>query len=800
MRFLRAYYRQLASNKLMMGVNLIGLSVTIAVVIVIGLLVQQELTYEQDVPNADNLAVVGVIGVVGNGQRIEWGIVSEPIPIDLTEEVSGINNYCRMTNGWRNEREVVVGDVRFLEKGLTRVDSTFFDVTGIKLAQGDPNTAFTHPNSVVITRDAANRLFGNADPIGRQLNDHLPEPWTITGVIDEMPSPSFLQDVNYLIRWPYEREPNTQWLNNINYTCLVELGDGLGVEDVQAAVDASCERHTGEMIRMIGGSFDITLTPLKEVRLHGFFTTDNIQTNRLNFVLQFLAIGVFLLLIAVLNNINLTTAQSTKRGLFVGISKALGATRAQLVRKLIGESLVTASISTLIGVGLAALLLPHFSTLIDVPLQLSFVKQPELIFELAALAIVLGLLGGLSPAYIISRFTTANVLRGELVRGKKGSAMRAGLVVLQFTVAVGLILSSIVVRNQMNYMRHAEIGFDRENVLVVNLGNWDLMQAYHSLYDEYSNLPFVESAATADQLPIFGGNTSVYHIPGEPIESTVIISTRSIDHNYIDAMKMSLVAGRNFDPNRSLDSTEAVIVNRTASHVLGYGDDPVGKTIEDLAGEDASERNTYHIIGMVEDFHFESLRAEIEPLMLRIYFGFPPWLLFRLQPGTEHQAIQTLERMWPSFAGEVPLQYSFLDERYDALYRSEERLSRLFMLFTGVAIIVACMGLFALSAFAAERRTKEIGIRKVLGASSAQIIQLIGIDFIKLVLIANLIALPLVGWLMSTWLGGFAYRTDLSWWLFVLTAIAAMFLAVLTVSIHALRASQANPVNALRHQ
>ncbi|MFH0881592.1 MAG: FtsX-like permease family protein [bacterium] len=798
---LRLLYRQMKHNRLITTINISGLAIAMAVVLLIGLLLRYELGFEKSLPNSEHLAILGIDARLGNDQVITIPNASAPMPVDLKNDVAGIENYCRIDGHVLNEIPITSGETRFIETGVIWADSSFFQITGLTLSQGDPNEALAAPNSVVITRDAARRFFGDADPIGKELRYRNTQKLNVSGVIESMPFPSMFQDVRYIISWNTRNIRDDQpWLNSVNWLTLVQIAKGTILKDLQPALDASTERHTGELLRQIGGEFHLTLTWLRDIHLHGNYQGAEFTYGRINFVIQFAAIALVVLLIASLNYINMTTAQSTRRGLFVGISKTLGASRTALVRQFLGESVITSLFATAIGAVVAVLLIPRFSNLVDANLRFNLLKEPQLLIVIVLAAVIVGLLAGFYPALILSGYQPAKVIKREMSRGRGGARLRSILVVLQYGIAVVLIIASLVVLRQMHYVRVKDLGFNRHQVLTVRLGNWDLMTGYRALYDEFRKLPFITASATADDKPLQSGDNSIYHIPGTPMDAQVFIASQSVDHDYIDAMGMHLIAGRNFDPERSTDSTEAVIVNEAAAKYLGYGKDPVGKQIDDYESVDPVKFSQLTIIGMVKDFHFESLHDQVRPMFLRIYEGYPPWLLFRLQPGTEQQAVAKLEQMWKEFAPEVPVQYSFLDEEYNSRYLTEQRMSDLFNLFTLVAIFVASLGLFALATFAAERRTKEIGIRKALGASSGEIVGLLVREFLLLVAVANLIAWPVAWYLMRNWLNGFAYRIDFSWWLFGATAGLSLLLAVATVSGQALRASSTNPVNALRYE
>jgi len=798
---LRLLFRQMKHNKLITVINISGLAISMAVVLLIGLLLRHEFGFEKGIPNSEHLAILGIDARLGNDQTIIVPFASAPMAVDLKNDVVGIDDYCRIAGHFDNQVPITSDEKRFVETGVIWADSSFFNITGLALSQGDPVEALTVPNSVVITRAAAVRFFGNQDPIGKELRLRNTQKLNITGVIEKMPSPSMFENVQYIISWNTRKIPDDQpWLNSVNWLTLVQIAKGTNLSDLDAGLAASTETHTGELLRQIGGEFKLTLNWLRDVHLYGRYQQADFTYGRLNFVLQFAAIGLVVLLIATLNYINMTTAQSTRRGIFVGISKTLGAPRGALIRQFMGESILTSLFATAIGTIIAVLLTPRFANLVGANLSFNLLKEPQLLLFVLAAAILVGALAGIYPALIMSGYKPAKVIKREMARGRGGTRMRSILVILQYGIAVVLIVSSLVVLRQMHFVRSKDLGFNQHQVLAVRLGNWDLMTGYRALYDEYRKLPFVVASTTADDKPLESGDNSVYHIPGTPTTSQVFIASQSVDHDYIKAMGMHLIAGRNFDPTRPTDSTEAVIVNETAAEYLGYGKDPIGKQIDSYLGVDPIRFEKLTIIGMIKDFHFESLRDPMRPLFLRIYKGYPPWLMFRLQPGTEHQAVEKLKKMWKGFAPEVPVQYSFLDDEYNSRYLAEQRMSDLFNVFTLVAIFVASLGLFALATFAAERRTKEIGIRKALGASSGEIVRLLVREFLLLVAIANLIAWPVAWYLMRGWLNGFAYRVDFSWWLFASATGLSLVLAMITVSGQALRASSTNPVNALRYE
>jgi len=782
-------------------VNLVGLTVAISIILLLGLLVLHETTFDRSIPNSDRLVLIGSYVKKANGQELKWPILSAGVPVDLKREIPGLESYTRLSGRWNSPIAMTKDDRLVNANGQLYVDSTFFKTTGIELAQGDPNEALVRPHSVVITRSMSRRLFGDEDPMGKECVMRGDRPVTVTGVIEEMPAPSMFSNVDVLASWTTRQiEDSPEWFSQINYYTLFKMGEGTTFENFSASVIAAMDRYREQASFQSGDFLELTTIRLRNIHLFGDYDFFATGSGRFLFVLQFIIIGVILLLIASFNYVNLTTAQSIRRGLFVGVAKTLGASRMVLARQFVLEAVVLTVASMIAGVLLAWLLLPMFSNLVEVQVADVLHQYPHIPWLILPCGIVFSILLGLFPALSLSRVRPMFALKGQSGSGCSRAKLRQALVVVQFALATGLIVSSLVVLRQMHFIRTADIGFDRENVMTVRLGNWDLMTSYKTLYDEMRQKPYVISSSTADQLPIHYGNVSSYYLEGASPDEGVIMSQRCVDHEYLKTLGIHLLQGRNFDPDRSLDSLNAVLINQATAKAFGIENDPVGKTFKSIYYYKTEQRGVAEIIGVVDDYNYQSMREKVQPLFLRLYGGFPPWLIFRLQAGTEPQAIADLEALWKEFAPGVAPDYSFLDDRFNNLYQTEERLGQLFRLFTLISIMVAGMGLFAMSAFVAERRTKEIGVRKVLGAQIPQVVNLLVKDFLKLVVVANLIAVPISWWLMRQWLDGFAFRTNLSWWLFAATFGLSVVIALAAVSVHAVRASLTNPVNVLRDE
>ncbi|MCB2200932.1 ABC transporter permease [bacterium] len=797
---LRFYFRHIRSNKLMTLISLLGLAVGMAVSILITLYVTHELSYDRFHPDSDRTYMIGAKARFGGSQEINAQFASAPMPVDLKREINSIEEYLRIEFG-NQDVQMRAGVKESVEPLAIYADSSLFDILGYTLAQGDPATALSRPNSIVLARSAVHRLFGEEDPVGETVKLYGSRDYTVTGVFDDVSQSSHLEGFTAVMSWNSRNIQDDQdWMNNLNYLTYLRLQPGTDPDEVVEAMNASAQRHIGETLEQIGGTFAFHLIPLEKIYLTSDFSFEAQKTGSLSYVIQFTAIGIFILLIAVLNYVNLTTARSTKRGKLVGITKSLGASRAQLRNQFLGESLMSTTASMLLAMLLVYLVLPSFNRFLGLDLTLEWLTNPFLIPLVIGSVLVIGLLAGFYPSVVLSTFEPVDVLRGQLVSGGKGNRLRASLVVLQFAISVVLIVSTLVVMQQLSYLRNKDLGYNRDHVLAINLPNWELMQRHEILEHEMSRLPSVLSIASGDQLPNHLNQNSLFHIPGEADEDQLLIGVMHIDHRYMEMMGIQLREGREFDPAISSDSSTSILINEACAQKLGWRE-VNGRVIEQYESGGMDSLLALNVIGMVHDFHVQSLHTEIRPLILRIYEGEPVWLFFRLEPNSVRATMNELSSIWHDFTdGQVPLNYQFLDDLFDREYRTELKLSSLFNSFTALAIFIACLGLFALATFAAEQRTKEIGIRKVLGASETEIFRLLTIRFMRLVLIANVIAWPIAWYVMNNWLEGFAYRIELGIPLFLVATAISLLIAVVTISTQAIRASLTNPIKALRYE
>lgn len=801
MHTMRLMYRFIAKNKGMTAINLVGLTVGMMVFLLIALFLKEELSYDRGFSKSDRIVLIESHFRIGGEQEFHVPALSAPMPVAFKAEIPEILDYCRID---QNSRELSVsnGSMKSLEKNSFFADSSFFDFFDYDFIRGDRKQALTKPRTVAISERVAEKYFRNEDPIGKQLIYSERDTLSVTGVFAPLSTPTHFEDISLVISWnTRNRDDNGSWLNNVNWPTYLLLNDQEGLPDVAKKINDSFERHMGEMMKQIGGEFSATLMPLLDIHLHAKWDMMEFANGSWQTVVQLAAVALFVILIAGLNFVNLSTAVSMRRAVSVGVSKTVGATQNQLVRQFIMEAILVSVIAVLIALVLTAFLLPGFSSLFESGTRatLNIVQDWWILLLALALAVLTGLLAGAYPAFVLASFKPSKVLKGEFRRGASGSKLRRVLVILQFSLSVLLIISTLIVMQQMNFMRKKDIGFDTEQVLAVRLANWDLMTRHKALKHELKKVPGVMESATADHTPFGSDNNNLYHVPGTAIDNQLLISVKRVDTDFLPLMKMRFLSGRNFDPTVPSDTLGAVIINQAAARLLGY-EDPVGKTIDEYEELNPPTFNDLRIIGLIEDYNFESMHYQIRPLFFRIYVGQPVYLFFRLSPGAAPNVIKELEKQWVSFAHDIPLQYQFLDDQFNRYYQKEMNLQKLFNWFTLFAITIAAMGLFALSTFAVERRTKETGIRKVLGATVPELILLLSREFLILVAVSNLIAWPAAYWAMSKWLDGFAYKISISVQLFLVGAAISILVAMIAVGYQSVKAAVSNPVRALRYE
>lgn len=569
------------------------------------------------------------------------------------------------------------------------------------------------------------------------------------------------------------------------------LKPGTNPKALESRFPAFLEKRNGTEMKKLQMFPTLLLEPLKDVYLHS--TRDGSQTGNINNVYIFSAVAVFILLIACFNFINLTTARSAERAKEVGIRKVVGAGRAQLARQFIGESVILCSIAFILAFLFALLLLPSFNQLSGKVISQGIFEHPRYLLYLLTTALVIGVLSGIYPALVLSSFQPVIVLKGRFSTGTKGLLLRKGLVVVQFTISIALIIATIIVFNQMKYMRQKDLGFNKDQILVINTNGDPSRKAFQL---EVNRLPGVKSTAMSSSIP-GGGNMGAYS-EIENIHGDLQIANLAlyfVDYDYIPQLNIKILAGRAFSKDFQTDTTQAMVLNEAAIKMFGYRSpvDAVGKRFKQWGREGK-------IIGVMKDFHFRGLQQPIEPLSMRIEPDGTQLVTIKLTAGKILTTIKSIEEKWKAIIPKRPFSYYFLDESFDKQYRSEERFGKLFLNFAALAIFISCLGLLGLASYSTMQRTKEIGVRKVMGASVTNIVNLLSRDFLKLVMVSFVVAAPLAWYFVHQWLQGFAYRININYWVFIIAGMLATCIALFTVSFQAFRAAVSNPVNSLRSE
>lgn len=780
--YFKTALRNFRRNKSSFLINVVGLSIGMACSILILLWVVDELSYDRFHANSDR--IFRVMEHQDYSDEI-FTTTSTPgiLAPALKEEVPEIEYATTYT--WNMNYLFTKDDKSLKENGIyARPD--FFHILTIGLEAGNRNELLTNPYSVVISQDLAQKYFGSENPVGQSVTINQDEVHTVTGVFRKLPDHSSLQ-FDYVLPfedWLKNNEWATEWGNNGPRTIvsLHKQADAAAVSD--KIKNFIKERNEGSVVEMF-------LYPFADLYLYGRFVDGKVTGGRIDYVRLFSVVAVFVLIIACINFMNLSTARATRRAKEVGIRKSIGAGRGSLVGQFIGESLIITFTSLLAAGLLAELFLPVFNELAGKEIAVNY-TDPIYLLIFAGIALITGLVSGSYPAFYLSSFEAVKTLKGT-IRSSAGEVFaRKGLVVFQFALSVILIVSTIVVYNQIQYTQTKNLGYEKENLIYFPTNEGDLNNRWDAFRQELLAHPGVKQVSRSSH--IFLGrnsNTSGVEWPGKDSESLVLFEAIRADYELVETLGFRMAEGRSFSREYGTDSTK-VILNEAAIEVMGM-EEPVGQTIS-FWGDDRE------IIGVVEDFNYQHLRNNVEPLFM-ILNPQNTWNGFvRLQSDDMNRTIRELESIYMQFNPDYPFDYKFMDQQYAALYKSEMRVGDLAKYFSLFAILISCLGLFGLSAFTAEQRTKEIGIRKVLGASVQNLVLLLSKDFTRLVLISIVIALPVSWWLMDQWLSDYAYRIEIRWWMFALSGAVAITIAWATVSWQSIKAALMNPVASLKSE
>ncbi|UCE41521.1 MAG: ABC transporter permease [Candidatus Aminicenantes bacterium] len=796
--YMKIAFRSLKKHKGYSFINISGLAIGMAVCVLIFMWILNELSYDRFHEKADNICRLTL--------DIEIGSMLHT-PVSLTAAGPAlVEDFPEVIAAARVDRPRMIfvkyKDKTFQEADVGFAENEVFDIFTFPFISGDPKTALQAPNTVVITESTAQKYFGDEDPIGKILRFNNETDFSVTGVVKDIPHNShfrfnMLRSFQTLMANGSVRDDMWFDLRFFTYLLLDEFTDPSQLEQ---KFPGFIDNHLGDAMKATGGTVRLFLQPLKKIHLYSDFERDISANSDITYVYLFSAIAFFVLLIAGINFINLSTARSATRAQEVGMRKTLGAIRSRLIGQFLGESMIHSFLAMGLAIVFIILSLPFFNTVIGTELTLNFFQSPWLLAAVLGMAIIVGVCAGSYPAFILSSFPPVHVLKGLLKAGGSHSRFRKILVVFQFSISIALIAATIIVYQQIIFMKNTELGFDKEHVVIIPRMSETLRKSYRSIRSEMRDLSGVVDVGASDLVPSRGHLVGTFLPEGFADDQILSMDYMNVDAHYIPTMGMEILEGRNFSEDFSTDPNESVLINETAAKKIGWKN-PVGKRFV-FRPPPNSGREVFYltVIGVVKDFHLQSLREKIEPLIIFYDYNSLMTLSVRIAPDNVPHTMGLIEKKWKELDPNRPFNFLFLDESFDSLYRQEDRLKTITFYFSFLAILIGCLGLFGMASFTAEQRTKEIGIRKVLGASVLGIIRLLAKEFMLLVIVANLIALPVAYFAMNRWLQSFAYRMDIHPIIFVLAAALSLSIALLTVSYQAIRAALANPVDSLRYE
>ena len=804
--YVKIALRNLTRNRSNSIINVLGLSIGIACCLLIMLWVFDEISYDNWNSKADRTyRLAAEINFAGSHQT--YAVAPAPLASALMSDFPEVEKAVRFRNYGSSlvKREFE----NFKEERIIYSDSTLFDIFDLNLIAGD-KSALSQPNSVVISESMKSKYFKNETALGKTLTFDNNQTYEVTGVIEDMPENSHFIFDFFVSLIGMEEAENGVWVSHNFHTYFV-LGEGVDPDSFRDKMFPHfIEKYIGPQLETIAGLnyeqllesgayINYFFQPLRDIHLHSDLTVELAPNGSIQYVWIFLSAALFILLIACVNFMNLTTAQSSMRAKEIGVRKVMGSLKSNLIGQFLSESILLTSVAFVLGIFITQMMLPGYNELANKSLTIPY-SSP--IFWMSSLLgiVVIGLLAGSYPAFYLSSFKPIHTIAGKVSKGRSNTSLRNGLVVFQFLIAAILIVATIGIQKQMNFVQNKKMGFDREQVLIINdayaLGN--NTKAYKTKISEH---PKILSSTFSGYLPIpsFRSDSPLCKSTEMREDNCVAMQIWDVDEDYIETMGMTILEGRDFNINMPTDS-QSIIINETAARLFGL-EDPLGKTIYGNYGladpNSPGQMIPVKIIGVVEDFHFESLRENIRALSLVLSPSYGS-LSIKLAPGAPQETIAFLEETWKETAPGQPFSYSFMDESYNSMYQTELRVGTIFRLFSGLGIFIACLGLFGLAAFATERRSREIGIRKVLGASTLGIISLLSKDFLRLVFLALIFSVPIAWYLMNEWLANFAYSVSIDTWMFLLAGLLAILIASFTVSYHSLKAAWQNPVHSLR--
>ncbi|MCP4157561.1 MAG: FtsX-like permease family protein [bacterium] len=804
--YIKIAVRNITRQKGYSFINITGLAIGLAVCILLFLWVQDELSFDKYHEKAQRIYRVGSQYQPAISSRGVY--TAPPMAKVFVEEYPEILQAVRISP-WQRNRLVAYKEKSFLEKGIMYADASLFDVFTIPFLHGDPKTALKKPGTIVLTKDMASKYFGEENPLGKTLKiDNREKEYLITGVVENCPANSHLQYRMIASLSTSKKSFSNSWMSHCYFTYIV-LPEGYDPAELEARFPEFVKKHYGVMLKGENGIsveefmkdkdnyYGYWLQPLSDIHLNARYSTNLKTRGNIIYIYVFSIIALFILLIACINFMNLATARAARRAGEVGLRKVMGASKPQLIRQFLSESVLFSMIAFVLALIFVEAVLPLFNTISGKQLEFGIFSDIQLFLSLLGITLLVGLMAGSYPALFLSSFQPAIVLKGKINANPKGKWLRSGLVVFQFSISIIILLGAIVVYNQLQYVRDAPLGFDKENVVVVHRA-YALDKQKETFKRELLRHGNIKVVSYTNSLPGRHFEPNGHKLEGEPAYREHQLQTMSADYDFAKLLNLELVEGRFFSPEITTD-TSAVIINEAAVKELAL-ENPIGKRfIKEF--DDAKPGEFVTITGVLKDYHYSSFHHKIQPMLLRNLgdkrAGF---VSVRIAATHTKKSLDLIEGAWQKFSGGQPFRYSFLDTDLETLYRKDQRTGQIFGVFFTLAIFTACLGLFGLASYTAAQRTKEIGIRKILGASVREIVVLLSGEFSKWVLIANIIAWPTAYIIMNKWLQNFAYRQEMELHHFLLAGLLTLVIALLTVAFQSIKASLANPVIALKYE
>lgn len=809
-------FRNLSKQRFYTFINIAGLATGIAACIVILLFVVNEFSYDKH--HEKHERIYRVNGEIKFGEN-HWKLAVAPAPLaeTLILEYPEVESSVRFRSRGSYLVKKSEDTDNIKEHNVMWVDSTFFKIFSVPVLEGNSNTALKEPNSIAISKKIADKYFPDSDALGQQLIMDNDQTRKITAVFEDMPDNGHFKFDILIAMSGLQESKSTDFLSN-NFNTYVLLREGADPKALEAKLPGFIVKYMGPQAeKILGGEFTVekfiasgnkieyTLMPLLDIHLHSDLTAEVRANGNITYVYLFGAIALFILAIACINFMNLSTARSANRAKEVGVRKVMGSLRSHLVRQFLMESILLSMFSFILAIGMAQLFIPLFNDMTQKDLSLPL---DDLKFYGTALlgTLLVGTLAGLYPSFFLSAFKPVNVLKGQLSLGMKSGFIRSALVVFQFVISIFLIIGTITVNRQLNYIQNKKIGFEKDQVIIIK-DAYALQDNIRPFKDEVLKNSLIQSGTISGYLPVDSWRSDNTHWPegSQPTQENMVgLQNWNVDHDYIETFGMKIKEGRFFSLDFPSDSS-AVVLNETAIDHFGFNENPIGRKISTFAGNnpdgtpDQSSIRSFTIIGVVKDFHFESLKQNISPLGFYLSQSRGS-VSFRFQAKNTQDVITSIEKTWKTLAPGQPFQYSFLDEDFSRMYNNEQRLGKTFAVFAGLAIVIACLGLFALTAFTAEQRTKEIGIRKVLGASVGSIIVLLSKEFGRLIIIAFILSAPLAWFAVNWWLKNYIYKVEIGIMVYVLAGGFAFLIAWITMGYQSIKAATSNPVQSLRSE